>query len=129
MEAVKRLREMGFVIEMDDFGTGYSSLNMLSSLPIDVLKLDMKFIRSALRDQKASRLLEAIIHLAESIDVPCIAEGVEEAGQVAALKRMGCDYIQGYFFSRPLPAEEYERFVREHTAPAARQDTEEALAQ
>ena len=129
VEAVKRLREMGFVIEMDDFGTGYSSLNMLSSLPIDVLKLDMKFIRSALRDQKASRLLEAIIHLAESIDVPCIAEGVEEAGQVAELKRMGCDIIQGYFFSRPLPAEEYERFVREHTVPAARQDTEETLAQ
>ncbi len=117
-QTVKELRETGFLIEMDDFGSGYSSLNMLAALPIDVLKLDMEFIRSALRERKATRLLESMIRLAESIDVPCVAEGVETAEQVDALKRMGCDIIQGYYFSRPLPAADYERFVLEHTAPA-----------
>ena len=113
LETVKRLRGLGFCIEMDDFGTGYSSLNMLSSLPIDVLKLDMQFIRSALLDEKATRILEAVIHLAESVEVPCVAEGVETAEQAAALKRMGCHIIQGFYFSRPLPAKEFEHFVKE----------------
>ena len=117
-ETVRRLRELGFCIAMDDFGTGYSSLNTLAALPIDVLKLDMQFIRSAFREEKARRLLESMIRLAESIEVPCVAEGVETAEQVAELKRMGCDIIQGYYYSRPLPAAEYEAFVREHTAPA-----------
>ena len=118
IETVKRLRDLGFCIEMDDFGTGYSSLNMLAALPIDVLKLDMQFIRSAFQEQKGTRLLEAMIRVAESIDVPCIAEGVETQEQVQALKKMGCDIIQGFYFSRPLPAKEYERFVKEHCSRA-----------
>ena len=105
---------------MDDFGTGYSSLNMLASLPIDVLKLDMLFIRSAFQGQRSTRLLEAIISLAKALEVPCIAEGVETAEQVDALKKMGCNIIQGYFFSRPLPELEFEHFVMEHkTLPEA----------
>ncbi len=114
VETVKRLRDMGFCIEMDDFGAGYSSLNMLSSLPIDVLKLDMQFIRSAFQDKKGTHLLEAMIRLAESIEVPCVAEGVETAEQMNALRNMGCDIIQGYYFSRPLPAADFELFVRDH---------------
>ena len=117
VETTRRLRELGFCIEMDDFGTGYSSLNMLASLPIDVLKLDMQFIRSAFLERRAMRLLEAIIRLAESIEVPCIAEGVETPEQVEVLRGMGCWIIQGYCFSRPLPSPEFERFVLEH-APA-----------
>ena len=116
VDVVKKLRELGFYIEMDDFGSGYSSLNTLASLPIDALKLDMQFIRRAFQDEKAERLLEAIIRLAESIEAPCIAEGVETAEQLAALKQMGCDIIQGYYFSRPLPAPDYESYVRAHTA-------------
>ena len=114
VDTANSLRDYGFCIEMDDFGTGYSSLNMLASLPIDVLKLDMMFIRSAFLERRSTRLLEAIISLAEAIEVPCIAEGVETAEQVEALKKMGCYIIQGYFFSRPLPAPEFECFVREH---------------
>ena len=114
VDTANSLRDCGFCIEMDDFGTGYSSLNMLASLPIDVLKLDMMFIRSAFLERRSTRLLEAIISLAEAIEVPCIAEGVETAEQVEALKKMGCYIIQGYFFSRPLPAPEFECFVREH---------------
>ena len=113
---VRRLRDLGFRIEMDDFGSGYSSLNMLSTLPIDSLKLDMQFIRNAFRDRKDTRLLEVMIQLAASFEVPTIAEGVETAEQMFTLKMMGCDIVQGYYFSRPLPAVEFEAFI------AARQD-------
>ncbi len=113
VERVKQLRQQGFRIEMDDFGSGYSSLNMLSSLPIDALKLDMQFIRTAFKDRRDTRLLEAVIMLAKALEVPTIAEGVETAEQLQALKGMGCDIVQGYYFSRPLPADEYERFVTE----------------
>ena len=114
VEKVRQLREIGFRIEMDDFGSGYSSLNMLSTLPIDALKLDMQFIRNAFKEKKDTRLLEMMIHLAETFRVPVIAEGVETAEQVAALKEMGCDIIQGYYFSRPLPGADFETFMLEN---------------
>ena len=109
---VHTLREKSFLVEMDDFGSGYSSLNMLSSLPIDALKLDMQFIRTAFKDRKDTRLLEVIIALAETLEVPTIAEGVETAEQLFTLKTMGCDYVQGYYFSRPLPADEFEAYIQ-----------------
>lgn len=110
-EKVHQLRNIGFKIEMDDFGSGYSSLSMLSSLPIDAIKLDMQFIRNAFKQRKDTRLLEAMIHLSNSFDIPTIAEGVETAEQVFTLKTMGCDIIQGYYFSRPIPANEFEKFA------------------
>ena len=114
VEKVKRLRKKGFLIEMDDFGSGYSSLGMLSSLPIDALKLDMQFIRNAFKQKKDTRLLEAMIQLAESFEVPTIAEGVETEEQMLTLRMMGCDIVQGYYFSRPLPADEFEAFILAH---------------
>ena len=119
VEKVRQLRELGFRIEMDDFGSGYSSLNMISSLPIDALKLDMQFIRNAFRERKDTRLLEVVIQLADSLEVPTIAEGVETAEQLLTLKTMGCDIVQGYYFSRPLPADEFEKFVAEKQETAA----------
>ena len=113
IETVNTLRDLGFRIEMDDFGTGYSSLNMISQLPIDALKLDMQFIRMAFSDRKDTRLLEVIIDIADYLAVPVIAEGVETLEQLQALRTMGCDIVQGYYFSRPVPAEEYEKFVKE----------------
>lgn len=113
IENVNKLRKLGFKIEMDDFGSGYSSLSMFSTLSIDALKLDMQFIRSAFMERRETRLLEAMIGLAHSFEVPTIAEGVETAEQVSALKALGCDIIQGYYFSRPLPANEFEKFVAE----------------
>ena len=109
---VSRLREIGFRIEMDDFGTGYSSLNMISSLPIDVLKLDMQFVRNAFRNERELRLIEIIIDIADYLDVPTIAEGVETEEQLVKLREMGCDYVQGYYFSKPVPAEEFEVFLK-----------------
>jgi diguanylate cyclase (GGDEF)-like protein len=110
---ISELRGLGFRIEMDDFGTGYSSLNMISKLPIDVLKLDMQFIRSAFREDGDTRMLEIIIDLAEYLKVPVIAEGVETVEQCRALKKMGCDMAQGYYFSKPLPASGFASFLTE----------------
>ena len=110
---VNHLRDLGFHIEMDDFGTGYSSLNMISTLPIDALKLDMTFIRNAFKDGGDTRLIEVIIDIADYLHVPVIAEGVETEEQLNTLKAMGCDLVQGYYFSKPVPAAEYEPFILE----------------
>ena len=104
----------GFIadnISMDDFGTGYSSLNMISTLPIDALKLDMQFIRNAFKAGGDTRMLEIIIDIADYLSVPVIAEGVETEEQLNALKAMGCDFVQGFYFSRPLPPEEFEKLI------------------
>ena len=111
IDMVSDLREAGFRVEMDDFGSGYSSLNMISTLPIDALKLDMQFTRNAFKSRKNTRMLEVVVDIAESLSVPTIAEGVETAEQMFTLKSMGCDIVQGYYFSRPVPASEFEAFL------------------
>ena len=111
IETAEKLRALGFQIEMDDFGTGYSSLNMLSDLPIDALKLDMQFIRNAFKQGGNTHMLELIIGIADRLSVPVIAEGVETEEQLRALKGLGCDLVQGYFFSRPVPAHDFEPFI------------------
>ena len=114
VDTVSQLRSRGFFIEMDDFGSGYSSLNMLSTLPIDALKLDMQFIRNAFKERKDTRLLEMVLGLADALSVATIAEGVETAEQMFTLKSMGCDVVQGYYFSRPLPADKFETYILGH---------------
>ena len=104
---------MGFRIEMDDFGTGYSSLGMLSHLPIDVLKLDMSFVRSAFGEKRDVRMIELIIDIADYLNVPVVAEGVETQEQYLALKELGCELVQGYYFSRPVPPDQFDRFLEE----------------
>ncbi len=110
-DVVNSLRDKGFKIEMDDFGTGYSSLNMITGIPIDVLKIDMKFIRNMNKDEKSLKLVELVMDIARFLNVPAVAEGVEEESQVEKLKEMGCELIQGYYFSKPVPAEEFNRFI------------------
>ena len=119
IERVNQLRGLGFHIEMDDFGTGYSSLSMISELPIDALKLDMIFIRTAFAGNRSTRLIEIIIDIADFLGVPVIAEGVETEEQMTALREMGCDLVQGYYFSRPVPGEAFEEFL-----PAGRRTAE-----
>ena len=111
ISTAKRLREMGFRIEMDDFGTGYSSLGMLSNLPIDALKLDMSFVRSAFGETRDVRMIELILDIAAYLRVPVVAEGVETEEQYLELKAMGCDLVQGYYFSKPVPPEAFDRFL------------------
>ena len=107
----RELRAMGFMIEMDDFGTGYSSLGLLNNLPIDALKLDMSFVRTAFAgDVPDTRIIELILDIARHLSVPVIAEGVETDQQLNTLKNLGCDLAQGYFFSKPVPREEFESF-------------------
>ena len=113
IDVVNHLRGCGFKIEMDDFGSGYSSLNMLTEMPIDVLKLDMKFIRDMLRDDKSLRLVQLLIDIAHFLHVPVVAEGVEEQEQLDALRKMGCEIVQGYYFSGPVPPERFEAFIKE----------------
>ena len=108
---VKKLRKNGFYIEMDDFGCGYSSLSMLLDMPIDALKLDMVFIRTAFSANGNTRMIEITLDISRSLSVPMIAEGVETGEQVTALKELGCDIVQGYWFSRPVPADEFEAFL------------------
>ena len=110
---VKDLREHGFFIEMDDFGSGYSSLNMISELPIDALKLDMMFIRTAFDKKNDTRMISIVIDIADYLGVPVIAEGVETEEQYLELKKLGCSIIQGYYFAKPVPADEFEKFLIE----------------
>ncbi len=110
---VENLRCRGFHIEMDDFGSGYSSLNMLTELPMDALKLDMKFIRNMTLSRENLKIVELMIDIAKFLDVDVVAEGVETAEQLDLLKAAGCDIIQGYYFSKPVPPEEFEAFIKE----------------
>ena len=111
LEVVKCLRDLGFEIEMDDFGSGYSSLNMISQMPIDVLKMDMKFIRNIEHNARDFRLVEIVMEIAKFLKVPVVAEGVETEKQVQLLRDADCDLVQGYYFSRPLPPEEFEKLI------------------
>lgn len=107
----RQLREAGFVILMDDFGTGYSSLNMLKDIQIDVLKLDMGFLKSSDYSAKGGNILTAILKMAESLKMQTIAEGVETKEQVEFLKSIGCKYVQGFYYSKPLPVEDFEKLI------------------
>lgn len=109
-EMVKQLHESGFQVLMDDFGTGYSSLHMLKKISIDVLKLDKKFVDD-IGDPRSDHVIESIIKLAHSLDMSVTAEGVEESEQYEFLKEMGCDEIQGYYFSKPVNVEAYEKIL------------------
>ena len=113
IETVRSLRERGFVIEMDDFGSGYSSLNMLTNLPIDVLKLDMQFIRNETAKPENQGILRFIIDIARWLKLSVVAEGVETKEQFERLKKIGCDYVQGYYFAKPMPVGEFEELIGE----------------
>lgn len=111
IEIVESLRNLGFKIEMDDFGSGYSSLNMLSEMPVDILKLDMKFIRNIHTSSKDLRMVELVIDIARYLELTVVAEGVENKEQFDLLKDAGEDVIQGYYFSKPVPPQEFETFI------------------
>lgn len=105
---VEQLKKEGFMIEMDDFGSGYSSLNMLAELPIDVLKLDMKFLQNKGEQTKNENIMSSIVELAKKINLYVIAEGVEKEKQISMLKSMKCDMVQGYYYAKPMPAVQFE---------------------
>jgi EAL domain-containing protein (putative c-di-GMP-specific phosphodiesterase class I) len=102
---------MGVRISIDDFGTGYSSLSYLKKFPIDALKIDRSFVNEVDSSANDAAIAGAVIALAHSLKLSVIAEGVESEQQLQFLERHRCDHMQGYHFSRPLPAEEFERLV------------------
>ena len=111
---LKRFKEMGVGISIDDFGTGYSSLNYLKQFPIDILKIDRSFIRELTVDANNQAIVSAVIALAHSLNFKVTAEGVETPEQLDFLKRQKCDNMQGYFFSKPVPTEQFEALVMQN---------------
>lgn len=109
---VDRLREGGFLVMMDDFGSGYSSLNMLKSVPVDVIKIDMRFLDiTEEEEQKGIGILESIVNMARLMGLPIIVEGVETQRQEDVLRHMGCRYTQGYYYYKPLPIDQFESLL------------------
>ena len=100
-----KLRQMGFRISLDDFGTGYSSLYNIRKFALDSLKIDRSFIDGMGRERESAAIVHSIIHLGKALGLEVIAEGVETAAQVQSLRIAGASHLQGYFFSRPVPAD------------------------
>lgn len=108
IDAVVKLREAGFSVEMDDFGSGYSSLNTLKDVPVDMLKLDMKFVDEGIgNESRGGNILSSVVRMSRWLRLPVLAEGVETKNQADYLKSIGCVYMQGYYFAKPMPADEY----------------------
>jgi EAL domain-containing protein (putative c-di-GMP-specific phosphodiesterase class I) len=113
VQTLRQLKALGVALSMDDFGTGYSSLSYLRRFPLDVLKIDKSFISDLPDNRDAITLTRTIIAMAGSLNMKTIAEGVETAGQLAFLSTNGCDAMQGYYFSRPLPVAGMTALLRE----------------
>ena len=109
ISTITRLKEYGFSVSMDDFGSGYSSLNSLKDMPLDVLKLDAEFFRGDSHGEREEIVVSEAIKLAKSLNMKTVAEGVEIKEQVDFLAEQGCDMIQGYYYAKPMPKDEYEQ--------------------
>lgn len=107
------LKNEGFIIEMDDFGSGYSSLHALKDIDIDILKLDMKFLSGSNNEKKSDIIISSVINMASQLGLPVIAEGIETKSQADFLLACGCKYMQGYYFSKPVTAAEYEKILEQ----------------
>ena len=116
IRTIKALQDYGFEVSMDDFGSGYSSLNSLKDLPLNVLKLDAGFFRDMEEDGRGRKVVAEAIQLAKSLDMKTVAEGVEEKDQVEFLASEGCDMIQGFYFAKPMPGNDFEQKIKESKA-------------
>jgi sensor c-di-GMP phosphodiesterase-like protein len=113
IDMLNELREEGVRIAIDDFGTGYSSLSYLQQLPFDAIKIDKTFVDKIGADDASDNICRTIITMAHELRKKSVAEGAETADQVAFLKRYGCDDVQGYFFSKPLPKDQFLEYLRQ----------------
>ena len=115
MALVRSLQEYGYVIELDEFGSGNSSLNSLKDISVDILKMDMKFFEKSEEEARSEKIVRSVINLANELGMPVIAEGVETEEDLEMLKRVGCQIVQGYYFSKPLSIDDYEEFLKNYT--------------
>ena len=111
--AVNTFRNRGLVVMMDDFGCGYSSLNMLKNIPVDVLKLDMRFLQFKEEERQSANILESIVNMAGLLHLPIVVEGVENESQEKFVQKLGCRYIQGFYYYKPLPIKKFEELLRD----------------
>lgn len=109
-EIIREFHKRGYCVAMDDFGKGYSSLNVLRNLDIDEIKIDMEFIRGAIGD-KGGIVLSSVVNMAKWLQLPIVAEGVETEEQAEFLRSIGCEYVQGFLFSKPIPKDEYTKIL------------------
>jgi len=111
-DVLKELKDIGVLLALDDFGTGYSSLTHLKRFPIDALKIDQSFVRDLVTDEDGASVVTAMIGMGRNLHMQVVAEGVETRQQLEILKGHGCPQAQGYFFGRPMPAEEFGRLLK-----------------
>ena len=111
MRILDEFRRRGFILEMDDFGSGYSSLNMLKDMPVDVLKIDMKFLGRSKDESRANTIVKNVIRLSEDLGIMSLTEGVETMDQFHMLAEMGCELFQGYYFAKPVPLAEFDQML------------------
>ncbi|MEG2929279.1 MAG: EAL domain-containing protein [Oscillospiraceae bacterium] len=127
--AMARLQALGFKFLMDDFGSGYSSFNMLKDVPFDILKIDLKFLEGLENHGRSGTILSSILKMAKWLKMPVIAEGVETKFQMEFLRSIGCDKMQGYFFSKPIPSAQFSKLIGGgFTIPEERVELEETIA-
>ncbi len=112
-DAIVKLHEKGYIIYMDDFGSGYSSLNFLKDIPVDVLKIDLHLLAETTSPGKGENIIAAMVRMTKWLGIPVVVEGVETKKQLDFLHSIGCEYCQGYYFAKPMPAEEYPDFLQE----------------
>ena len=113
-KVVTELKKVGFSISMDDFGSGYSTLNILKDTPIDILKIDRTFLSRVAEDSKSRRIIRSIVSMAKDLHLDIVAEGVETIEQINFLTSCGCEIAQGFYYSKPIPLDEYEKYADEH---------------
>lgn len=114
IEIITKLQSYGFIVEMDDFGSGYSSFNTLKEIPVDVLKIDMKFLSNGINNHKTHYIIDSIVSMAHRLHMPVIAEGVETNDEKEMLNAMNCELIQGYLYAKPMPVADFENYITNH---------------
>jgi EAL domain-containing protein (putative c-di-GMP-specific phosphodiesterase class I) len=114
-EHLADLHKIGFHIAIDDFGTGYSALSQLHEMPVDELKIDISFVRR-IHESAGLSMVQAIIHLSKALGLQTIAEGVEDEATATLLTSLGVDYLQGYYFAKPMPRTDFEQWLQGHSA-------------
>ncbi|MEC5406268.1 cyclic di-GMP phosphodiesterase [Paraburkholderia sp. MPAMCS5] len=113
IDLIKQFRQLGAQVHLDDFGTGYSSLSQLGRIPLDVIKLDRSFVRSINADKKAQALVRSMVAVAQELDFKVVAEGIETESEETFMKGLGVEYVQGYLYAHPMPAAEFERWLKD----------------
>lgn len=125
-QIISEIRSLGFGCSMDDFGSGYSSLNLIQDIPVDTLKLDKVFFRKSVAEEgRSEAVVSSIISMSKALSMETVAEGIEERFQVDMLKRLRCDYVQGYFFARPMPVSQFEQLIYNRCTDGSGSDRKE----